>query len=387
MSPTAPLAAPQARLAAFFFAAFLFAGIQLPYWPLWLQARGFDAHQVGALLFGFALGRGVAAPLIGLAADRWGSRRGILLLCSVLMLPTMALHAIAGSFATQMALHVATGTLMAASVPLADNLALLAEQSHGADYARVRAWGSKAFIAAALGGGMLLSGRAPSIVLPLMLVTIIAMIWSAWRLPDLRPAPPPVETRAAPRSGAFAALAGNRRFVRLVLAVALIHASHGAYYAFGTLHWRALGLSEAVIGLLWTEGVIAEILIFYFGARLLARFGTVPLLLVSACAAAVRWPATAAATTLAPLLVLQLLHALSFGAGHLAAMRLLREAVPAAQSATAQTLHSSIVGSFATGGAMWLAGLLWDRLGANVFTLMTLPCVLGAWIAVGLRRS
>ena len=45
---------------------------------------------------------------------------------------------------------------------------------------------------------------------------------------------------------------------KLSAAGALIQSSHAVYYAFGTIHWQAAGHSEAVIGWLWAEGVIAE---------------------------------------------------------------------------------------------------------------------------------
>ena len=45
----------------------------------------------------------------------------------------------------------------------------------------------------------------------------------------------------------------NRVFVIFLIAVGLVQASHAAYYGFATIHWRAAGLSDAVIGALWAE--------------------------------------------------------------------------------------------------------------------------------------
>ena len=42
-----------------------------------------------------------------------------------------------------------------------------------------------------------------------------------------------------------------------MLIAALMQGSHAAYYAFGSIHWQALGLSAGVIGLLWAWGVVA----------------------------------------------------------------------------------------------------------------------------------
>src|SRR5918996_1025886 len=50
-------------------------------------------------------------------------------------------------------------------------------------------------------------------------------------------------------------------FWRFVFAAGLIQVSHALYYGFASLHWRAAGHSGTVVGLLWAEGVIAEILL------------------------------------------------------------------------------------------------------------------------------
>ena len=63
------------RLSLFYAAYFLFGGIQLPYWPLWLQERGLGPAEIGLVL---ALTNGVkvvAGPTGGWLADRWAQRR------------------------------------------------------------------------------------------------------------------------------------------------------------------------------------------------------------------------------------------------------------------------------------------------------------------------
>ena len=48
----------------------------------------------------------------------------------------------------------------------------------------------------------------------------------------------------------------------MCLLAGLLNSSHAVLYGFGTLHWRSLGISNGLIGLLWTVGVLAEIVIF-----------------------------------------------------------------------------------------------------------------------------
>ena len=67
--------------------------------------------------------------------------------------------------------------------------------------------------------------------------------------------------------------AADPRFWIFVATASALQASHQVYYGFGSLYWRSLGFSETTIGWLWAEGVVAEILLFWQGRRLLARLG------------------------------------------------------------------------------------------------------------------
>lgn len=369
------------RLSFFFFAVFLVPGVQMPYWPLWLKDRGFAAEQVGTLLFAYAIGRTTAAPLLGQLADRLGSRRQILLSVCLLIIPLTALHGLAGgNFTAQVFLHVIGGLLIAAVIPLADNLTLMAEQAGQLDYARVRVWGSKGFIVASLIGGVLISGSGSTRVLPLLLLAMSLMLFGAWCLPDIRtPSVAAVTTTGS--SSRFDALLGNRTLMLGILCSGLVQGSHGVLYGFAALHWREAGHSEALIGMLWTEGVLAEILLFYAATRWLNGWSAAQLMLTGALASVLRWIALAVTSDLSALIVLQLLHALSFGATHLGAMRMLREAVPPQHSATAQTLHAAAVGGLFMGSSYWLAGHAWAELGSQAFLLMAAPGVAGALVA------
>ena len=111
----------------------------------------------------------------------------------------------------------------------------------------------------------------------------------------------------------------QRRFLLFVGATACLQASHAAFYTFGTLHWRSMGHSDAAIGWLWAEGVLAEIVLFAFAQQIPARLGGTGLLLIAAIGGLLRWSITAGAEDYTLLVILQVLHAATFGAAHLGA--------------------------------------------------------------------
>ena len=70
-------------------------------------------------------------------------------------------------------------------------------------------------------------------------------------------------------------------FLLFLLAASMVQASHALYYSFGSLHWRAQGIPDGVIGALWSVGVVAEIALFAASGRVIASIGTARLLMLA----------------------------------------------------------------------------------------------------------
>ncbi|WP_198378717.1 MFS transporter, partial [Neoroseomonas rubea] len=145
--------------------------------------------------------------------------------------------------------------------------------------------------------------------------------------------------------GAMRGVLALPAFRAILAAAALAQGSHAAYYAFGSIHWAAAGLSASVIGLLWAWSVAAEVALFAWGRELADRLGPRGLLLVAAGAGVLRWAITAETVWLPALILAQGLHAATFGAAHLATMRIMQGAVPAAVAGTAQTMLAAGIGA------------------------------------------
>jgi PPP family 3-phenylpropionic acid transporter len=189
------------------------------------------------------------------------------------------------------------------------------------------------------------------------------------------------------RGAAVRGIARSRRFWQFVILTAAIQASHQVYYGFGTLYWRSLGFSDATIGALWAEGVIAEILLFWRGSALLARLGPLGLMTAGGAAGIVRWGLMGLVPGLLPALALQLLHALTFGATHLGAMNYLSRTVPPGAAASAQALYSAASAGIGSGVVMLGAGALYAAFGGRAYLFMAVLSAAGCLGVVGFARS
>ncbi len=372
-----PATAVAPRLAAFYAAVFGTVGIALPFWPVWLSSRGLDPGAIGAVLtVGFWVRVG-AAPLAARIADRTGNRRAVLVALGALGFSAYLAFAFVHGLAAYLVLAAVAGAAVAPLAPLGDSITMRHATVDRIDYGRVRLWGSLAFIAASVGVGRLLGAGGPDVVLWCIVCTMAATLLASIALP--RPA-----RRTASRAsrGDLSRLL-DRRFVLFIVAAALVQSSHVVYYAFASIHWRAAGIDSTVIGLLWAEGVVAEVLLFAFGGRLTGRLHPRALLVVAGAAGVVRWTALATTTAPAALVAVQALHALTFGAAHLGAMRYLTRAVPEGLSSTAQSFYSAAVSGVAFGVTTPVAALLYARVGGGAYFFGAALAAAGALLAAG----
>ena len=372
------------RLALFYGAIFMLIGTFLPYFPVWLNARGLSAGEIGIVLSTPLFVRVLVTPAISFAADKSGDRRLMLIALAWGALLAGLLFLAASSFWTILSVVVLFALFWTSIMPLTEAVAMQGVRRSGLDYGRMRLWGSLSFIAASIGGGFAIQFWGSQAALWIFIAATASVAVMSFALPRpsgkgwLRAAAPVPEIRLTDALS----LARNPLFLALLFATALIQGSHAVYYAFGTLHWRSVGIPMTDIGQLWATGVVAEIALFAVSKRVVAAYGPVRLIMFAAFAAIVRWPLMTLDPPLEVLFPLQLLHAFTFGAAHLGALYFIAAAVPDHYSATAQGLYASVAVGIALGVGVSIAGPLYNSLGVEAYWVMALlaaSSMLGSW--------
>jgi PPP family 3-phenylpropionic acid transporter len=372
---------PAALLAAFYAASFLVIGVQLPFWPVWLAGHGLDPQQIAGIFAAAIWAKVVTTPAIGALADRIGHRRAVMAaLAGLAWLAYAALWPMGGLWPL-LALNLLGGVAQSALMPLGDAVTLAAVRERGLDYGRIRVWGSLSFVLASVGGGAALAimpapaGGPDNRVLALVLVASLLLVGACLAMPSAAAEdgrPRRQATASGSRRGAIRRLLSDPRFWLLVVSASALQASHQLYYGFGTLYWRGLGFSDGMIGVLWAEGVVAEIALFWYSAPIVARLGPLGLLALGGIGGIVRWSLMGLASGLEAVAALQLLHALTFGASHLGAMYMLARSVPPEAAASAQSLYAALSAGFGSGLVMLAAGALYAAYGGQAYLFMAL---------------
>jgi PPP family 3-phenylpropionic acid transporter len=359
------------RLALFYAGMFAAMGVQLPFFPAWLQARGLDPGAIGVVLAAPMVVRVVAVPPITRLADRLGAVRGVLIATSLAAAAGYLWVALAEGFGGIL-IAVACASIAATPVlPIADAYALQGLGFRSRPYGPVRLWGSVAFIVASFAAGLAARHMPPT---GFAWLIVAALAVSAAVTFALRPTGvAPLASSAATRRSRLPSAA----VLGVMIGASLIQASHAVYYGFATLDWTQRGLGGPQIGALWGLGVAAEVALFAASGRVPMAAGR--LIAVGALGAVVRWGAMTFAPPDPLLPLLQCLHGLSFGATHLGTVQFLArtgEGRAAVQGDFATTL--GLVMAAVTG----LSGLIYASFGTHAYAAMALCAALGGGLAL-----
>ena len=370
---------PALRLSAYFCAYFLYAGALVPYFALYLAARGYGAGEIAVVLAMPQLARVAAPAFWGWLADRSGAARGIVVFSAAVLLAGYALLPWAEGAAAVAGLMLAMSLLAAGALPIVEALTLGSLEGRTERYGPIRLWGSVGFVAGVLATGAWLDAHSPlallHVVLPLAALTVAVSLL----LPARR-----VSLGAGQAGARLLAVLLRPEVLAFFGACFFMNVAHGALYAFFSIYLEAEGYSKTAIGVLWTLGVLAEIALFLLLPRLLRRFSLRAVLAASFACAVLRFLVIGwGVHSLALLVLAQLLHAATFGAYHAASVATVHRLFTGALQARGQTLHSSV--SYGLGGVAGtlLAGWSWGALGPELsFTLSAVAGLAGAALVI-----
>ncbi|EAV45386.1 Permease of the major facilitator superfamily protein [Roseibium aggregatum IAM 12614] len=334
------------RVSALFASHFFGVGLFLPFIPVVLGFRGLTAAEIGFVLGIGTIARIAASPLLSNLSDRTGQRRLSILIYSLAAATFIGLYFLPLGLVFLSIAVIGYMVMNAPVVPLSDAYALDVQRNTGADYARMRLWGSAGFVVASIVGGSLAAEGTSWLIVVAVGLASLATGAVAMSLPRQK------RRDASATSGAGTGSDDDDMdtpfksvwFWPLLVVLGLYQASHSAFYGFGTLYWQAMDVPDFAIGLLWATGVAAEIALFTVAGKLAQRFDPPLFLLAAGAAATVRWLLFPFADTVSAMAALQTLHGLSFGAAHLGAVAILARVVPSRWAGTGQGLLATSVG-------------------------------------------
>jgi PPP family 3-phenylpropionic acid transporter len=343
------------KLSALYFVYFALLGLMAPFMGLYLDAQGFNLLEIAQLLSLLMVTKVIAPLLWGGVADYYQNSVFLVRFGAFAAFFTCCGFFIAESFWQHALVIVIFSFFWNAILPQIEVVTLYNLATYKDRYGRIRLWGSVGFIASVVGfGGLFNYVGIDYFSRSLFFVAGLIALISLFHFDE----PKKVNDNNA-RQGGFVDALKRPEVVLFFIVCFLLQVSHGAYYTYFSIYLDSLSYDSAEIGWLWSLGVIAEVVMFLVVHTWFKRHSLEFIMLLSLSFAVVRWFFTAEfAENVWVLVLLQCLHAFSFGSMHACAMKFVYQYFQVQYQGRAQALYSSF--GFGAGGALgtYVSGII-----------------------------
>jgi len=353
----------------------------LPFFVLFYQQLGFSGAQIGLLTGEPPLVSLVASPFWTSLADTKRWHKPVMGLGIAMAAICIFLFQTFNSFAMIFGLILMYNLFLSPVTALADSATINMLGDERAMYGRIRlggtlGWGLFAPVAGALvqNYGLRAGFLSFSII---MLINLFVSQKFVHRSHE----------EETPSSGSVRTFLTNRRWIRFLFLVLLGSIGSLSVSTFLFPYMAEMGARETTMGFALTISTLTELPIFFFGDRLVKRFGSYGLLLMALVLIGIRSFFYAAARTPGTVLILQAFSGTLFPAMWLAGVTYADENAPAGLKSSAQGLFTAV--AFSVGGAVggFLGALLLESIGGHGMYLVFGTIILvGVAIAEGSRR-
>jgi len=344
-------------LAAQYFLYFGVMGMHLPYFNLYCYEMGFSGWQIGTLSAARSLVLIIFGVTWGVLADRFQSRRPIYIGCNFFSAALWGLFLLTTDFHWMLAITIAYGIFYAPLIAFLEAFSMDTLGHNKKRYGRMRVWGSLAFVAVVVAMGQLIKRYSVDIIIGLILCGSWIQAVLSVKFPKT-----PASRRKSLVTGIKQLLSRKSAFFFFCAFLMLV--SHGAYYAFFSIHLKNLGFDSFFIGLCWAVAVCFEIMAMVFSERIFKRLDYEMVLLISFAAAALRWAGLWSIQSAAGILALQASHSLTYGTFHMASILYIDAMAPQEAKTVGQAVNNAVTYGLGLMVGFFISGALYETMGS-----------------------
>ncbi|MFC1515465.1 MFS transporter [Thermodesulfobacteriota bacterium] len=344
-------------LSSQYFLYFGVMGIFLPYFNLYCYHLEFTGFQIGVLsaIRSVAL---VLTPLVWSAlADRFQLRKPIYIFCNCISTAIWAFFIFTTDFWVMLFITVFYSIFYAPIISFLEAFTMDVLGKEKKRYGRVRVWGSMAFITSVLVLGKIIDLYSINVILILIFSGSLILAFISFKIPDIR------MIKKEPFALKVRDLLKPRVIVFLFCAFLML-VSHGTYYGFYSIHLENMGYGSTFIGVAWAAASISEIVIMVKSDSIFKRFSIENVLVFSFLVAGIRWFALFFATSAAALLILQMLHAMTYGTFHVASILYIDSLTPDETKTLGQAVNNAVTYGLGLMVGFFLSGYLFESVGS-----------------------
>lgn len=378
---------PELRATAYYFVFFMTSGASTTYAGIWFsQDLGLSPGEIGLIGSLPTFLMLVLNLVVGRIADKAEDWRQVIVIGALLAAVIPIGLFWARGFLPILIVWTLAALPVAAVGPVQDAATIRMTRRNGTDFGFIRAWGTIGYMAVIVITGQIVTWFGGMIFLPLFIGLALLRGVVALGLPTFRA---PKEERTLAQIGASRMREVMKPWFLLpLIGWSMVSATHLILNSFQALLWKQQGISDIAIALLIALGAAGEATMLFVFKRFVGRFPARLVILASAVISTLRWIALGLAPDVPILVVLQLLHSLTFAMGYMGCVHFIANWTSEDIAAEAQSFFQVLqqaTGVIAVAGF----GVLMGMFGVHAYFASAAFAAIGAvmiWISMRLMQ-
>ena len=301
------------RIVSLYFTIFILVSLNTVYLPVWLnEVINLNTQQIGLLIGAVGFLKIFSNFLITKDIKTFRSKRLVTSLITFFIFCSFIFIALQKNIDVTLATFLSFFILLifAPLIPIIENINTSFNKSSFKSYGKLRISGSIAFCLGVFLVGFCLDEFGTNSFPKLYILFSFFFLMSSFLIPNKK------ERQKVKYKSNIIDLLKNKNFLLVIFGCGLVLASHAMYYSFSAIYWRNLEFSLFQIGFLWFWGVFAEIIFFLLIDKIKIRNIFFQAIIFVGIISSLRWIMTYFFTNFSLLVLIQSLHAFTFGLSH-----------------------------------------------------------------------
>lgn len=361
-------------LSAQYIMCFGVMGIMLPYFNLYcyhIHLSGFEIGIIGAsrsllmILFGV---------FWGLLADKFQNRRLLYILCQFANACACLFLLYANTFLGILLVIIIASIFYSPLISFMEAFTMDLIGNDKNAYGSIRLWGSILFIVMVLIAGALLDSFSHHIIIQMLVAGSFIQAVVSLIIPKTS------KEISHDKTISFSVFRQANVVIYLISAFTMLLA-HGTYYAFSSIHLEQMGATSNEIAMYWALGSIAEIIVMLNARKIFNRFSVESVLVFSFGIAGLRWLLMFYTTTVLFAIMIQVFHAVTYGAFHIAGILYMDRCMPDETKTIGQAVNNAFSYGLGMMTGSFINGYLFEWIGTyNAFLCSALLSFLAGFL-------
>ncbi|MDT8862944.1 MFS transporter [Alkalihalobacillus sp. MEB130] len=305
--------------------------------PIYFRENGLSGTEIGWLLAIGPIASIISQPVMGFLSDKYRSTKRTIVACLTGAIAISFILAQVDSFIGFFLVLFFFFFFISSVNPLGDSIARQTSEDEKVSFGFIRMWGSLGFGVTALVIGYVFTIIGIDKIFLAIIICLFVTLAIAFSITERRKTNKPVTLIDAVKMGL------EPRLFVFLLVVMFIFITHRTNDNYLGLYIVELGGNESYIGLATFIGVASECLVLATGAFWFKKFHETTFIMIAGSLYSIRWFFMTVISDPQLLLVLQLLHGVTFGILFLSAFQYVSKILPKHLLATGHVLFFTIL--------------------------------------------